>query len=331
MKISELSSIQMKDYIQTLDITLGEVSRIEIAGPGNMNCTLRVIHSDGSLIIKQSQPYCEKYPTIPAPIERTNTEATFYKFVSETESMSHFFPKIWANDISQNVLIIEDLGNSSDYSYAYSNQLIPGDELKEITRTLLNLHSSITDDEKKLDNKNMKILNHEYIFIQPLAQLDNPGLDDITAGLNEASQFLRSNDKYQNRVSELGEVYLSSGNRLLHGDYYPGSWLKSDKGIFVIDPEFGFFGRVEFDFGVLLAHMVLSNQPKENIKILFDEYHPTFNFDEKLALSFAGVEIMRRLIGVAQLPLETTLEAKVNWLHLSKKLVLYPNKSLFEL
>jgi 5-methylthioribose kinase len=331
MKISDLSSIEMKKYIESLGLSLGEVSNIEIAGLGNMNCTLRVTHNEGSLIIKQSQPYCEKYPTIAAPVERANIEALFYKYVSETESVSSFFPKLLANDTVENILIIEDLGPSSDYSFVYNNEFLSGDELKEITRSLLKLHSSITSDGKELDNKNMKILNHEYIFIQPLRDLDNPSLDEVTVRLNEESKFLRSNEKYKKRVSELGEIYLSDGKRLLHGDYYTNSWLKSDKGIFVIDPEFGFFGRVEFDFGVLLAHMVLSNQPKENIQILFDEYHPNFHYDETLALSFAGVEIMRRLLGVAQLPLKSTLEDKVNLLYLSKRLVLHPSKSLFEL
>lgn len=44
--------------------------------------------------------------------------------------------------------------------------------------------------------------------------------------------------------------------------------------------------------------------------------------DDALARQFAGVEIMRRLIGVAQLPLVADLNQKEELLNLSRDLVL---------
>ena len=45
-----------------------------------------------------------------------------------------------------------------------------------------------------------------------------------------------------------------------------------------------------------------------------------------LVAGFAGVEIMRRLIGVAQLPLTVDIERKRAWLNLSRRLVTEPDK-----
>ena len=49
----------------------------EKAGEGNMNCTVRVLTSAGSFILKQSRPWLEKYPHIAAPFDRTLVEARF--------------------------------------------------------------------------------------------------------------------------------------------------------------------------------------------------------------------------------------------------------------
>ena len=45
------------------------------------------------------------------------------------------------------------------------------------------------------------------------------------------------------------------------------------------------------------------------------------HFDRKLALAFAGIELIRRLLGVAQLPLpaDMTLTMKEEWLKQGKE------------
>ena len=97
---------------------------------------------------------------------------------------------------------------------------------------------------------------------------------------------------------------------LVHGDFFPGSWLTDGARVFVIDPEFCFLGAREFDFGVMAGHLLLAHQPVEAVARVAAaaEAHGA---DRALAAGFAGVEVMRRLIGVAQLPrLRLTLDAK---------------------
>ena len=98
---------------------------------------------------------------------------------------------------------------------------------------------------------------------------------------------------------------------MVHGDFFPGSWIHTQNGVRVIDPEFCFFGPPEFDWGVMNAHMHLSNLPPV----------PTADLDQKLVDGFCGVEIMRRLIGVAQVPLSCGAGQKHGYLQLSRELV----------
>ena len=95
--------------------------------------------------------------------------------------------------------------------------------------------------------------------------------------------------------------------------------------MWIIDPEFCFFGPAEFDVGVLVAHLLLAGNSLEYALGIFTRYDGPEDFSESLALGFAGVEIMRRLLGVAQLPLRADLRDKKMLLALSQRLVTEPD------
>ena len=91
-------------------------------------------------------------------------------------------------------------------------------------------------------------------------------------------------------------------------------------GIRIIDPEFCFFGPPEFDAGCMMAHLHLANEPVQGIDAAVDHFCKS-GLNLKLMNQFAGVEIMRRLIGVAQLPVAYGLARKTALLELSRQLV----------
>ena len=124
------------------------------------------------------------------------------------------------------------------------------------------------------------------------------------------------------QIHALGERYLGSGFHLIHGDFYPGSWLKTQSSIKIIDPEFGFFGLAEYDLGVTMAHLKMAEQDDALISLLLSNYPYPRDYNAKLCDAFCGVEIMRRIIGIAQLPLALTLEEKTALLKDAQKLIL---------
>ena len=81
--------------------------------------------------------------------------------------------------------------------------------------------------------------------------------------------------------------------------------------LFVIDPEFCFPGPPEFDLAVFLAHTRLANLSPSIEAAFFKEYTSTGpHVSEDLVDALTSVEILRRLLGVAQLPLKLDLSQK---------------------
>ena len=128
----------------------------------------------------------------------------------------------------------------------------------------------------------------------------------------------------------LGDLYLQDGKTLIHGDFFPGSWLHTSRGPKIIDPEFCFLGFSEFDLGVMIAHLLLGRHTTSLAELVIDQYaeYTAQNLttaQKHKILQFAGVEIMRRIIGVAQLPLSCNIEQKRSLLAQSIELVLSPS------
>ena len=101
--------------------------------------------------------------------------------------------------------------------------------------------------------------------------------------------------------------------------------MRAGESVWIIDPEFCFFGPPEFDVGILVGHLLLAGRPLELAQSVFAHYGANSSISRSLALRFAGMEIMRRLIGVAQLPLAADLSRKEALLATSRELVLGRN------
>ena len=293
-------------------------------GEGNMNCVLRITTNLDSYIIKQSRSYVEKYPQVAAPEERAKSEAAFYHCIKQYPFLTEHTPGLLKIDNESNILFIQDLGKSNDYTFLYEgkSQLDKADAIV-LTQFLNELHGSVIKNyDPLLKNTAMKKLNHEHIFLYPLMLENGLNLDTLTDGLNDLSLQYKTNHALKEKVRLAGLKYLEEGDHLLHGDYYPGSWLNTGKGIKVIDPEFCFYGYPEFDLGVMIAHFYLSDQPQIIIDTVLGTYEKNDNFNLSLLNQFTGIEIMRRIIGLAQLPLICTLQTKERLLQKSYQLIM---------
>ena len=307
----------------------------EKAGEGNMNCTVRVCTSAGSFILKQSRPWLEKYPHISAPFDRTRVEARFYHLVAAREAVAKRMPRLLWSDETARTLALEDLGPASDFFPLYARQTaLPDDTLAALVDYLAVLHRLVptgAEEREGLANHDMRALNHEHMFALPLREANGLDLDAYTGtpGLAEAAAPLKTDAAYGQAVAVLGERYRhGEGGSLLHGDFFPGSFLQTAAGVRIIDPEFCFCGDAELDLGVLAAHLLLAGEPATRAESVFSLYRAAGGrFSTALARQYAGVEIMRRLIGVAQIPtLQADLARKAGWLALSRQLVLEPEQ-----
>lgn len=290
------------------------ITNTEKPGEGNMNFVLRVQTNRRSFIIKQARPWVEKYPQLAAPIERIQTESQFYSLVQQNELLKTYTPSLVGTDVANYVLVLEDLGDGADFSYVYQKgQGFTGAELDNLITFLQSLHHTAFASEAKESfpkNQALKELNHEHIFDFPYRSDNGMDLDGIQPGLRSLAEPIYADDSLRQKISQLGELYLGEGNHLIHGDFYPGSWLKVNGTVKVIDPEFSYFGLAEFDVAVFLAHLKMAQSSPALQQKVREQYQAPSDFDETLLDQFIGVEILRRLIGIAQLPLALTIDEK---------------------
>jgi 5-methylthioribose kinase len=309
------------NYLRALDwIGDDRVVTAERIGDGNMNLTVRVRLERRSVVLKQARPWVEKYPAIPAPFGRASVEAAFYQAVTADPLVSGRMPALLGVDRRSSIILLEDLADAADLMPLYSSERLSEGDLAELNDYLSALHALGVDPNLReiFENRQMRVLNYEHQYDVPLRHDNGLDLDQITPGLARAATGLKSDSTYQAAVADLGRLYLDQGDTLVHGDFFPGSWLRHPRGLFVIDPEFCFLGRAEYDLGIFYAHLILAHQ--EHLwGPLRDGYSGTAAW--RLAERFAGAELMRRLIGVAQLPLREDLDQKRAWLDRSRTLV----------
>lgn len=309
------------------------VLRVEKPGEGNMNLVLRVVTAQKSLILKQANPFVQKYPSIPAPTERVAVEAAFYGLASQKRGVKTYLPNCIGFDPENHLLAVEDLGDSTDYTAVYQkNQALSATEIAAATLFLARLHRARFPNAVKAafpPNLALRQLNHAHLFHFPFLLDNGFDLDTVQPGLQALSLRYKTDAALKDTLRVLGEVYLSPEDTLLHGDYYPGSWLKTGQGFKVIDPEFCFFGPAEYDLGVFFAHLILAQTPVSALQTVLPVYKPGRKIDLGLMAQFTGMELLRRIIGLAQLPLELRLEERAALLENAAALLKDANKGLF--
>ncbi|NVK51084.1 MAG: phosphotransferase [Cyclobacteriaceae bacterium] len=310
-----------KEQLQALDCwnTNEIITRMSEVNDSNMNKVLRIHTNQRSVIAKQSRPFVRKFPQIPAPIERIQTEKRFFEEVHKNPVLAEYSPRILAWYPENYLLITEDLGELGDFSGIYSSKKnLQASQIKQLISYLDQLHRLRPSDFP--ENLDMRKLNHEHIFNFPFQEENGFDLNTIQKGLQDLSLAFKTDLKLKSRISDLGNRYLAKGNVLIHGDFYPGSWMDAGDSVKIIDPEFSFLGDAEFDLGVFLAHADFGNQGDEVESSIKSNYTHPMNWD--LVQAYRGIEIMRRLIGIAQLPLKLNLSQKQSLLNQAKNYIL---------
>lgn len=292
------------------------ITKVSKAGEGNMNLVLRVETTRQSLIVKQARPWVEKYPDIPASDERILSEIEFYRRVSDSSAIRAAMPSILASQPQQRVMVMEDLGAANDHTSLYqtnTDSVEVNAVFQQAIDWVTKLHELDLDDKRGIGCAGLLQLNHQHMFSIPLNNPPAIDLEQVCSGLTKASRTLCADDSVRSEMERLGEIYLEGGGPLLHGDYYPGSWLKTEHGFRVIDTEFCFCGPREYDLGVLAAHWIFCGSEANETTI--DRVCTDLSgVSRPLIFGFAGTELIRRLIGVGQLPLDADISRRIQWL-----------------
>jgi|AntRauMFilla1563_2_1112583.scaffolds.fasta_scaffold01296_2 5-methylthioribose kinase len=316
----ENTQAKLQDYLREKNFIapLEEISSLAKAGDGNMNATLKVVVSSGkSLVVKQSRPFVKKFPELDAPEDRILAEAAFYSLIQERHPQKESMPKLQALDEANRLAIIDFEEEAKDGSFLYAfgndNSLAITADLEKslitIAEWLAELHTINVDDQlqnTRLQNLEMAEFQRNQTLEVPFQKL----MFQMKATLVPDTLYVEAWNAFRTSGflaarNSLDTRFRRSTKTLLHGDFFPKNWLFLPNGkIKIIDPEFCFFGPAEYDLGVMIAHLHLAGIPPESIARIFTAY-TTKNpaADGLLTDSFARFEIIRRIIGLAKLPI----------------------------
>ncbi|MXZ40027.1 MAG: phosphotransferase [Holophagales bacterium] len=278
-------------------------------------------------VLKQSLPWLRRDESVAMPADRWRGERAFYAEVARVPEAAAHMPRLMAANEARSLLLLEDFRGASNLASLYRGGSL-GDRAAQALGAFLRALRLGTRGTEEPDpaNASMKALNHRMLFETPLASAmrggdgfgpdgpvpDDAALDATEPGLGEAAAALRSDRAFTEAVSELGSRFLAVGASLVHGAFHPANWLLvPDGGVRVVDPQYGGWGDAEFDIGTGLAHLLLARQPEEVVAAFLsaavgseDAEEVESGVDRPLVARYAGVEIVRRLIGGGQLPLE---------------------------
>ncbi|AEY01131.1 methylthioribose kinase [Oceanimonas sp. GK1] len=163
--------------------------------------------------------------------------------------------------------------------------------------------------------------------------------NQIAPALRPLAEQLWRDGSLKRRVAALKHRFRCDAQALLHGDLHTGSVFVTEGGLKVFDAEFGFYGPMGFDLGSAMGNLLLNycGQPGlhgdetglaeqrrrlEEVQTLWQAFHDEFSAlaagceDPALAepgyvtdflarvwqdsLGYAGTELIRRTIGIAQ-------------------------------
>ena len=332
----ELDPATLPDYLHQRRVEIGMFAseadlRIEEIGDGNLNTVYRVsdaVQPERSVVLKHAPPYIKILgPEYPLSIERLTYESRALDLYNRFTSGS--VPKLYDFDAETAVIVMEDLQDAQ----VLRADLIAGSVdigvAEQIGRFMGTVHSrtyiknldsaTVQQYRQQFANTTMQSITADYVFTFPYTEHET---NFWTAGLAPDVQRLKADTDFLQQAEDLKRIFLTAQQALTHGDLHTGSVLVQNNTAKVIDAEFAFYGPVGFDLGLYWANYLLSYFSHQDtvdvqsaLKTAIAKTWHTYTLEFRTvdaalekqtlqqifheAVGFAGLEMLRRLMGAA--------------------------------
>ncbi len=242
----------------------------EEVGDGNLNLVFITKSPTGAIIVKQALPYVRLVgDSWPLPLNRAYFE--YHTLVRQAARDPGSVPEIYHFDDDQALIVMEFLTPH----VILRKKLISGEKVSGLAETLGNFCArtafrgsdlSMDTAEKKSDaaiyqgNSELMAITESLIFTDPYFDAER---NHHTDGLDPVVKVLRDDVAMKVAVQEMLLKFTANAETLLHGDLHSGSVMCTEDQTMVIDPEFGFYGPMGFDIGMLISNyfMAYFSQP----------------------------------------------------------------------
>ncbi len=336
-------------------------------GDGNLNLVFHIVNQDQKgIIIKQALPYAKVLgESWPLTLDRARIESS--ALLKQAEFASPYVPKIYYSDVSLAITAMEDLSHlqiaRTGLIEGKNFPLLSRHIGEFLAKTLFyNSDFALNPQSKKqlvkqFSNPELCKITEDFVFTDPFFDYES---NSFEGELRRDAEQIWNDDYLRLEVAKLKHKFLTEAETLVHGDLHTGSIFASEAETKVIDPEFAYYGPIGFDIGHFIANLLMNaiSRDEEKQQVLLDhietvwavfaeEFSNAWEKDslevftkvpgylpfilEKTfedAVGFAGIEIIRRTIGLAHVadldpiePFEKKIEAKQRALHLGSKLV----------
>lgn len=348
--MSQYRIFKVKDAIAYVREVVGMGDEVplqgEEIGDGNLNQVFRVGEPGESygFIVKQALPYIRCIgESWPLTRDRARIEAQILLRHGEvcpahTVAVRHYDPAL-------SVMLLEDLSDHRVWRQALLQDLRFPEAAAQLGKYLARVHyhsSAFHLDyqaqqaaKAEFANPELMAITEDVFFVDPFRDHERNNVEPLIR--HEAEQ-LWANAALKINVARLKHDFRAKGEALLHGDLHTGSVMVAEGRLKVIDAEFGGYGPMGFDVGVMFANLLLNfcSQPGrhspgvgqhyqqyriEEVRTLWHSFRAEFvalaahSNDPALAepgyvqafmrqvwrdaLGYAGCEMIRRTIGIA--------------------------------
>ena len=254
---------------------------IDEVGDGNLNLVYTVSSDSGNIIIKQALPYVRLVgDSGPLPLSRS-----FYEhevLVRQAKRDPGSVPVIYYFDKEQAIIAMEMLLPH----IILRKKLIAGEYINGLAQRLGEFCArnafrgsdlSLQTADKKSDtamfqgNLALMAITESLVFTEPYFEAE---MNHHTDGLDPIVKILRSDVKMKSEAQKMLMKFTSNTETLCHGDLHSGSVMCTDNETKVIDPEFGFYGPMGFDIGMLISNYLMAyfSQPGHRDSEKLSEY-----------------------------------------------------------
>ena len=264
--------------IETLPTRLGHIKSISAhigedvqnwqaaeVGDGNLNLVFVVSGNGASVIVKQALPYVRLVgDSWPLPLSRSFFEHEVLVRQSKRDPGS--VPEIYHFDETQALIAME----MPSPHKILRRKLIEGEKVagladrlgKFCARTAFRGSDlSLNTAEKKKDvalfqgNVELIAITENLVFTDPYFAAE---MNHHTTELEPVVARLRGDIDLKREVQKMLLKFTANAETLLHGDLHSGSVMCTENETKVIDPEFGFYGPMGFDLGMLISNYLMA-------------------------------------------------------------------------
>jgi 5-methylthioribose kinase len=303
----------LPEYLRSLGLA-GEHDRIAVepAGDGNINWVRRARIEGGgrSWVVKQARPALERFPQYRASSERIVFEARYYEVARRLDEDA-VCPRVVHFDEPRRTLILEDLGGAERLDHALARGADGSAALVRLARFLAAVHAAtrVADLAARFANDEMRRLHGDHVFHLPFHDNDFA----LAAPVRERALRLQADAPLVRVAARAYARYLEPRGALVHGDVQAGNVLLAAGGAKLLDAEIAHVGDPAFDVGALLAHVFLPavacGRTAETAGVaaaVWSAYTARHGAEDCPAFAdvsrYAGIEMMRRTVGAARVP-----------------------------